>query len=570
MRVFLSTTILATALLATQAGAASLNYSFTVIQPTGFTNGSSGQAFDYSINSQGTVARQVARDGAFNVPFNAFIETIDTDGTVGNTFLNRDGRASASHSPVINDAGQVLTVRSTGPVGDPTNFAEELVRVEADGSVTVLAQQSGDPENTSHPNQFFFVREFEASINNNGDVVAIVETLDRERQIVKFAQDGQSFEVIASETGGLSLSGTSRVDINDSGQVAFTAFTTSPTNGSVVDNGVYVAENGTLELTFRHTVGSSEVAINNDGDILVTSNDSAGHAMVIHRAGTEETAFEVVDTAQTSFGPRFSAPNLNNFGQAAYIEGGRVVIDGERLIGGGDTLEGRLFDLDGNPLQALPSPLEQASIRGNVNFNDLGQAIVDVRAQDGQRTILRADPEGSTVATALLPFASTPEGENDVALNIFNGLGVLAPIFVDPIVATGFTYTQGIGGENFASLLIPDALPLGDDEFTVEFDIGGTLFSETLFAGQTLDFTGFDPLGISMFSILGIDITEAIDPTDPFVVGLTFVNGGFSSTLSIDAITVDTDATVVPLPGSAFLLLAGLAGLGFVGRRRRI
>lgn len=557
----LATTMLG--VLATPVWAASVNYNFTIIEPTGFTNGASGEAFDYSINNQGTVARQVARDGAFNVPFNAFIETVDRDGNTGEIFLNRDGRASVSHSPIINDNGQVLTFRSRGPVGDPNNFAEELVRVDPDGSVTVLAQQASGPLATS-PNQVNFINRFDIAMNNNGDVAAFIETTNGERQVVKFAPDGQSHEVLATEDSSLSLG--SRVDINDVGQVAFTGFRSSPTGG-VTDNGVFVAQNANdLSLAFRHNVGSSEVAINNDGDILVTSNSAPGHGMVLHRAGTADTDFEVVDTAQTSFGPRFSAPNLNNFGQTAYIEGGRVVIDGDRLIGSNDTLEGLITGQD----EGFESPIARATIRGNVNFNDLGQAIIDIRHQDGNRTIVRADPDGATFNNPLVPFASTPEGENDVALNIVNGLGVIAPIFVDPIVATGFTYTQGAGGENFASLLIPEALPLGDNEFTVEFTVGGTLFSETLFSGQTLDFTSFDPLGIAMFSILGIDIAEAVDPTDPFIVGLTFVNGGFSSTLSIDAITVDTDAVAaVPLPASFLMLLASIGGLGVVGLRRK-
>lgn len=552
----LTTTVFA--LLAGAVSAATLDYSFTIIEPTGFSNGTSGEGRDYSINNQGTAAKTVI--GGF--PTTISIVNVDRDNN--RTVLQN---VDADLGPVINDAGQYLT--ENGVVLSNGGVIGQLVRLEADGSTTVLAQSDPRREGATHPNTFQNVDVFRSSINANGEVAAAVITLDGARQIVKFALDGSSHTVLAESGDDLGF-GFAGVDINDHGQVAFQA----TQNGRT---GIFVASDETdvrVALSSANLGGSgsvsinSTVSINNDGDVLGTTTDGLfGTRTVVFSAGdTPSSDVEVIDTVGGGVGaPSVLANNLNNFDQAAYKVGGSVVIDGERLIGSNDTLQGLIIGQE----EGFDSPIANATIRQNVNFNDLGQAIIDIRHQDGTRTIVRADPEGATFDNPLIPFASTPEGENDVVLNIVNGLGVLAPIFVDPIVATGFTYTQGVSGENFASLLIPEALPLGDDEFTVEFTAGGALFSETLFSGQSLDFTSFDPLGIAMFSILGIDIAEAVDPTDPFIVGLTFVDGGFSSTLSIDAITVDTDVAAVPLPASFLLLLAGIGGFGIVGFRRK-
>ncbi|MEP4197848.1 MAG: hypothetical protein ABJL99_19660 [Aliishimia sp.] len=266
-----------------------------------------------------------------------------------------------------------------------------------------------------------------------------------------------------------------------------------------------------------------------------------------------------------------SSLGLNDFDQNAFSDQDGIVVDGERIISVGDQLAGTL------------GTVTSASFRGNSGFNNNGQVLAAVNTQYEDENgfqqhgvyLIRANPEGASPDNPLLPFASTPEGENDVAINIFNGLGVDAPIWVDPVVATAFTYSQGIGGANFASLIIPEALPLGDDSFILEFLYGGgTAFSGVLGIGSIFDFTAFDPLGISEFTIGGIDVGEGIDPIDPFVVGLTFVSGGFQSTLSIDAKTLDIDGgggnpSPVPLPATLPLLLIAVGGLARKSRKAK-
>ena len=104
--------------------------------------------------------------------------------------------------------------------------------------------------------------------------------------------------------------------------------------------------------------------------------------------------------------------------------------------------------------------------------------------------------------------------------------------------------------------------------FDLTFDYIDGNFSSAIAVGEMFDFLAYDILGISTFTISGTDLSEAVDPTDPFVVGLTFLEGGFSSILSIDAITVDTDGPVDPLPASGLLLVFGLQAM--VLQRRRL
>ena len=93
--------------------------------------------------------------------------------------------------------------------------------------------------------------------------------------------------------------------------------------------------------------------------------------------------------------------------------------------------------------------------------------------------------------------------------------------WVDPAFASGYTFTAEPGSANFASVVIPAPLPGGDAEFTLEVD--GLAFP--LQAGQVFDLTSVNQAGVPSFRIAGIDLAEALSPTDPaaFVTGLTWI-----------------------------------------------
>lgn len=125
--------------------------------------------------------------------------------------------------------------------------------------------------------------------------------------------------------------------------------------------------------------------------------------------------------------------------------------------------------------------------------------------------------------------------------------------FIDPLVASGFTYATGAGDPNFKSVKVP--LALGDGLYDVYTFIGGTwtLVRSDLGVDEVFDFSAG---GANTFQIRGIETGAAVNPFDvtAFVTGLSFVaDGSFTGTMQ--AIVVDTSPVPEPPPG--LLLLAG-------------
>jgi hypothetical protein len=171
------------------------------------------------------------------------------------------------------------------------------------------------------------------------------------------------------------------------------------------------------------------------------------------------------------------------------------------------------------------------------------------------------DPEpGTTPTNPLLPTPdpNNPDGFTFPGVIIGdNGLGIIDPIFFDPIVSVGYDYSV-TGGPLFASVLIPNALPQGDSNFILELPGFGNY---SLLAGTTFNLLGVNPLGFSDFRISGIDPAEMLDPTNPtaFVTGLTFTNPG-TVTVTQNPIIQNTGSVSVPEPSN--LLGLGLLGFG--------
>lgn len=133
---------------------------------------------------------------------------------------------------------------------------------------------------------------------------------------------------------------------------------------------------------------------------------------------------------------------------------------------------------------------------------------------------------GQEPGTPLAPLAGGPADVFQFGATVgAGGLGVDFPLYIDPPVATGYTYTVEPGEPTFASVVVPAPLPVtGDDQFRVLFGA----FDEPLVAGTQFSFTDFVPGGVTTFEIRGIDPGEGLDPTDPFafVAGLTFLGQG--------------------------------------------
>lgn len=552
--------------------AAAVSYSATVLAVN--ESESTGSALELSIDNKGTVAREdlyQPSSGGNAYTVRTRIQTIDVYGNVENSFDAPGGLQAGSVSyqmPIRNDAGQVLTVTNSSSGG--TTY-QELAILQPSGTKTVLAERVviGTVDRPGIPT-YAAIDTSRMAINANGDVAALLQTTDSKYQVVKFPAGGGA-PVVVAEASTSAIFNIDGVDINNSGQVAFVGTESGSVNPSrTTTTGVYVGD-GTAAPTRVVTGDSFQVlgrpSLNDNGDVAAAAiafvGDQAGY--VLQKAG--ESPATPTYLGGVSSGVATSL-NLNNYGQVAYALGITAYIDGEQVSGPGDRFDGA----DGTVRGA---PYYSTKVRPNVALNDLGQLVAGVLLEPDNPTtgqdssaIVRFDPLGATPENPLMPYASTPDGQNSVAVNITNALGVLAPIFLDPVVATGFTYTQEAGLPGFASLIVPDALPLGDDSFLLEFNYGAGSYSGTLLAGETFDFTLYNALGISSFILSGIDVAEMVDPTDPFVVGVTFVAGGFSSTVSIDAITVDTDISSIPLPAGLWLMISAL-GMGALGASRR-
>ncbi len=162
---------------------------------------------------------------------------------------------------------------------------------------------------------------------------------------------------------------------------------------------------------------------------------------------------------------------------------------------------------------------------------------------------------GSTPGNPLLPVIQ------DDGFNFDFNVNLNQRVFIDPDIAVGYEYVVD-SGPNFASVLIPSALPNGDSAF--ELHVNGMTFD--LFAGTVFDFTGLNPFGFDHFSIDGIDTNEMLNPNDAFafVTGLTFVDSGVVSMRQIPSII-----SVVPEPETYAMLLAGLGLLSLMMRRSK-
>ncbi|MCB2099220.1 MAG: PEP-CTERM sorting domain-containing protein, partial [Rhodobacterales bacterium] len=140
-------------------------------------------------------------------------------------------------------------------------------------------------------------------------------------------------------------------------------------------------------------------------------------------------------------------------------------------------------------------------------------------------------------------------------------------LYFDPPVAAGYDF-EVASGPSFASVALPD---VGDGLFDLylwDAVAGDYAFEATLEDGVT--FT-FDPGGVEMFRVLGIEPDAELAPGDPFafVTALTFVSALNGASIIQTPIVVQYDPTppnAAPAPGTLALLGLGLVGLAWARR----
>ncbi|HQU80938.1 MAG TPA: PEP-CTERM sorting domain-containing protein [Azonexus sp.] len=135
--------------------------------------------------------------------------------------------------------------------------------------------------------------------------------------------------------------------------------------------------------------------------------------------------------------------------------------------------------------------------------------------------------------------------------------------YIDPLVATGFTFEKGANDPNFWKVEIVSQIGDGLYDVYIWNGSGWTLAMTGLAVNTFFD---FGQAGVSKFQIRGIETSAELNPFDitAFVTGLMFVgNGDFTGTMQ--AIIADTS---VPEPGTFLMLGVGLFGIRIFRRKR--
>jgi hypothetical protein len=224
--------------------------------------------------------------------------------------------------------------------------------------------------------------------------------------------------------------------------------------------------------------------------------------------------------------------------------------------------------ISGNSFQ-LPSSL-------NLQFGhqySIAIALTDVRAdgspQSRSQSFFDFTPLNTNLNVYLPTFQPTPTTSGLTAGPLYgfniSGVSSNSVTYIDPLVATGFTFEKGANDPNFWKVEVVSNI--GDGYYDVyTWDGTGWTMVGTGLAANT--FFDFGQAGVSRFQIRGIEISAELNPFDVtgFVTGLMFVGeGNFTGTMQ--AIVADTN---IPEPGTFLLLGFGLLGIGIFRRKRVI
>jgi hypothetical protein len=203
------------------------------------------------------------------------------------------------------------------------------------------------------------------------------------------------------------------------------------------------------------------------------------------------------------------------------------------------------------------------SLVGSGTQNVLGLASGSNIGVDGVwRFHVRTEEQaGSAPYNPVLPGNIDDGSAGWVFENIPVGTG--APVWIDPVVATGYDYAVSAGPLLSGVTLMPG---VGDGRYDIWLWQNGEwqLFQAGAEGGQHIEFGQ----SVDRFRVTGIEASAEVNPASPiaFATGLWYDAAG-NSTVTQTALTLDVSP--VPEPATYAMLGAGLAAIGFMRRRRR-
>lgn len=421
------------------------------------------------------------------------------------TELGIIGSVYRSEATGINDAGQIV-----GAV---------------DGQAILWNGMIRSPIGTPGSSNFVY------DINNKGEVAGWTY---REGKVNAARWDGSTVTDLQGQLDGTKSS--YAYAINDASQVAGATLTADGVTHATVWNGTTATNLGTLNGR-----SSEAYAINNVGQVAGWSEtvDHSRNATLWN--GT--TATELGTLA----GRSSEARAINDVGQVVGYMGGNAML----------WYGTKATDLN-SVLDASTHAGWQLSEAKGINNQGwiVGDAYTFPSLQKIHAFLLIPDP-GVSPANPLMPIIDLPGSGWQFQFAIPH-----SPIWIDPLVATGYDYILD-SGQNFTSVILPS---IGDGQFSL-YQWNGTdwVFDSTVNAGVE---HVFDGPGVDRFRIVGIETSAGLDPQSPtaFVTGLTF---GGTGDASMRMVPLTQEVGVIPEPQTYAMLLAGLGLVGFIVRSRK-
>ena len=386
-------------------------------------------------------------------------------------------------SPVINESDAIALTHTSAT-------ETVIVRVGADGTVSVLARASvlsGTPYRAIAPG---------VSLNDAGQVAALVTNVDSTTSIVRFDESG-ALEIARS---GSDFADFSPPTLNNAGVVAVTARAIA--SGAV---GVYTGSGGAVsaEGAVDACAATSESApvITNDGFVL------SDCAPVLFRARAGVVTVVVSPATDAAFGRLLQGYSANGHGVPAFVAGRTDVASELGLFVGNDPVRDTVLRTG----DALFGGAVQDVRVGPHAMNDAGQIVLLAQVAAGGTVISQvvlATPRRLSQTIAFDPVADRSFGSPAFAVTATASSGLAVGLSVDGpcAIADATVSLRGAGVCTITAVQRGDAIYLPAADVVQTFTIGRA--AQTITVAPLADVIfGAPAIAISAVASSGLPVT---------------------------------------------------------------